>query len=123
MLPVLLRRAMRRVEASSSETCRETPPSAALPVAQPRWTTTAPASPAATACSSATSARSSTSDDCGACDVCLGELDLVDEPLVIAQKILSCVLRLEQRFGADYTSEVLAGSQRTADLASSATTA
>ncbi|MEQ8850135.1 DNA helicase RecQ [Botrimarina sp.] len=49
-------------------------------------------------------------DDCGACDVCLGELDLVDEPLVLAQKIVSCVARLEQRFGADYTTKVLAGS-------------
>ncbi|MCC6491447.1 MAG: DNA helicase RecQ [Pirellulales bacterium] len=48
--------------------------------------------------------------NCGACDVCLGELDLVDEPLVLAQKILSCVVRLEQRFGADYTAKVLAGS-------------
>jgi len=50
-------------------------------------------------------------DNCGACDVCLGELDLVDDPITIGQKILSCVLRLEQRFGADYTAKVLAGSQ------------
>lgn len=49
-------------------------------------------------------------DNCGACDVCLGELNLVEEPVVLAQKILSCVLRLDQRFGADYTSKVLAGS-------------
>ena len=49
-------------------------------------------------------------DDCGACDVCLGELDLVDEPLILAQKIISCVARLEQRYGADYTCKVLAGS-------------
>ncbi|RIK76371.1 MAG: DNA helicase RecQ [Planctomycetota bacterium] len=50
-------------------------------------------------------------ENCGACDVCLGELDLVDEPLVLAQKILSCVLRLDQRYGADYTAKVLAGSR------------
>ncbi|HUG70015.1 MAG TPA: DNA helicase RecQ [Pirellulaceae bacterium] len=50
-------------------------------------------------------------DNCGACDVCLGELDLVDDPITIGQKILSCVLRLDQRFGADYTAKVLAGSQ------------
>ncbi|MDA1050834.1 MAG: DNA helicase RecQ [Planctomycetota bacterium] len=50
-------------------------------------------------------------DNCGACDVCLGELDLVDDPITIGQKILSCVLRLEQRFGADYTAKVLVGSQ------------
>lgn len=50
-------------------------------------------------------------DNCGACDVCLGELDLVDDPTTIGQKILSCVLRLEQRFGANYTTKVLVGSQ------------
>lgn len=49
-------------------------------------------------------------DQCGACDVCLGELDLVADALTIGQKILSCVLRLEQRYGADYTAKVLAGS-------------
>jgi ATP-dependent DNA helicase RecQ len=48
--------------------------------------------------------------NCGACDVCLGELDLVDGATVLAQKILSCVLRLDERFGADYTAKVLAGS-------------
>lgn len=48
---------------------------------------------------------------CNACDVCLGSLAVVDDALVIGQKILSCVLRLEQRFGADYVSQVLAGSQ------------
>ncbi len=48
---------------------------------------------------------------CGACDVCLGELDLVDDPLVLAQKILSCVVRLGERFGGDYTAKVLAGSE------------
>jgi ATP-dependent DNA helicase RecQ len=50
-------------------------------------------------------------DSCGACDVCLGELDLVDDPLIVGQKILSCVLRLQQRFGGDYTAKVLSGSQ------------
>lgn len=49
-------------------------------------------------------------DNCGACDVCLGDLNLVDEPLVLAQKILSCVARLQERYGADYTAKVLAGS-------------
>jgi ATP-dependent DNA helicase RecQ len=47
---------------------------------------------------------------CSACDVCLEELEAVEEPLVIAQKILSNVLRLEQRFGAGYNAMVLAGS-------------
>ena len=49
------------------------------------------------------------SDNCGACDVCLGELDQVEDPLVIGQKILSSVIRQEQRFGADYTVKVLRG--------------
>lgn len=50
-------------------------------------------------------------ENCGACDVCLGHLDQVEEPLILAQKILSCVARLEQMYGADYTAQVLAGSQ------------
>ncbi|MCA9239209.1 MAG: RecQ family ATP-dependent DNA helicase, partial [Planctomycetales bacterium] len=48
--------------------------------------------------------------NCGACDVCLEELETVDDPLILAQKIISCVARLEQRFGGDYTAKVLAGS-------------
>ncbi len=47
---------------------------------------------------------------CGACDVCLGALDVVDNALNVGQKILSCVLRLEERFGAAYTAAVLSGS-------------
>jgi len=50
-------------------------------------------------------------ESCKACDVCLGELDLVDDALVVSQKILSCVVRLNQTFGADYTSMVLSGSK------------
>ena len=38
---------------------------------------------------------------CGACDVCLGELECRSRTRsVVAQKILSCVVRCEQRFGA-----------------------
>lgn len=51
------------------------------------------------------------SENCGACDVCLNELDQVDEPLVLAQKIISCVYRVEQRFGAQYVAQVLVGSK------------
>ncbi len=50
-------------------------------------------------------------DNCSACDVCLDEMDLLDDALVTAQKILSCVLRLEQRFGSAYTAMVLTGSE------------
>lgn len=46
---------------------------------------------------------------CGACDVCLGELEAVAEPLVLAQKILSCVARCDQRYGAGHVAEVLRG--------------
>ncbi len=49
-------------------------------------------------------------ENCGACDVCLGELDLVHDPLVLAQKILSCVVRVEERYGGDYVAQVLVGS-------------
>jgi len=50
-------------------------------------------------------------DKCNACDICLGELDCIDDALVTAQKILSCILRIDQRFGGDYTALVLTGSQ------------
>jgi ATP-dependent DNA helicase RecQ len=50
-------------------------------------------------------------DNCGACDVCLGELDVIEDSLVTAQKIISCVVRLEERFGGDYTAKVLSGSK------------
>ena len=50
-------------------------------------------------------------ESCGACDVCLGQLDLVEDAQVIGQKILSSVFRQDQRFGGDYTALVLKGSQ------------
>jgi ATP-dependent DNA helicase RecQ len=46
---------------------------------------------------------------CGACDSCLGEIEGVGEATVIAQKILSCVARVEQRFGVGYVVDVLMG--------------
>ena len=49
--------------------------------------------------------------NCSACDVCLEELDFVAEALVIGQKILSCVLRLHETYGAGYTALVLIGSR------------
>ncbi len=48
---------------------------------------------------------------CNACDMCLGELDCIEDSLVTAQKILSCILRLGERFGGDYTAAVLTGSR------------
>ncbi len=49
------------------------------------------------------------SENCGACDVCLGELKPMDDSLVVAQKVLSCVVRCEQRYGAAHITEVLRG--------------
>ena len=46
---------------------------------------------------------------CGACDVCLGELRPIDDPKIVAQKILSCVVRCEQRYGAQHVADVLRG--------------
>jgi ATP-dependent DNA helicase RecQ len=48
---------------------------------------------------------------CNACDVCLGKLEVIGDALIVGQKILSCVLRVNERFGADYVSLVLVGSQ------------
>ncbi|MEZ5974446.1 MAG: RecQ family ATP-dependent DNA helicase [Planctomycetota bacterium] len=46
-------------------------------------------------------------EGCGACDVCLGELQTVDGAQVVAQKILSCVVRTGQRYGAAHVCDVL----------------
>lgn len=46
---------------------------------------------------------------CEACDVCLGETEEIAESTVLAQKILSCVARVEQRFGAKHVTDVLVG--------------
>ncbi len=44
---------------------------------------------------------------CGACDVCLGEVEGVADATVLAQKVLSCVARVEQRFGVEHVVDVL----------------
>ena len=49
--------------------------------------------------------------DCGACDYCLGELEAVGDGVVIARKILSCVARVGQRFGAAHVANILNGSE------------
>jgi ATP-dependent DNA helicase RecQ len=46
---------------------------------------------------------------CAACDVCLDELEPVTDVVVLARKILSCVARVEQRFGATHVTSVLRG--------------
>ena len=47
--------------------------------------------------------------DCGACDVCLNEHAELEDAVVTSQKILSCVARVQQRFGARHVAEVLKG--------------
>src|SRR5687768_6229072 len=49
--------------------------------------------------------------ECGACDYCLDELETVPEPVVVARKVLSCVARVGQRFGAAHVTNVLRGSE------------
>lgn len=46
---------------------------------------------------------------CGACDVCLGEMEEVPDSTTIARKILSCVARVNQSFGARHVASVLRG--------------
>jgi ATP-dependent DNA helicase RecQ len=50
---------------------------------------------------------------CEACDYCLNELEMVEDPLIIGQKVLSCVYRVNQvssiGFGAGHVANVLKG--------------
>jgi len=46
---------------------------------------------------------------CGACDVCLNEIKGLENSTVTAQKILSCVARTGERFGAEHVVDVLLG--------------
>ena len=50
-------------------------------------------------------------EDCGACDYCLGELESVRNAVETARKVLSCVARVGQRFGAAHVANVLCGSE------------
>ena len=51
------------------------------------------------------------SPSCGACDACLGEIEGLADATVAAQKVLSCVARVEQRFGVGHVVEVLVGAK------------
>ena len=46
---------------------------------------------------------------CDACDCCLREVEGVADATLIAQKVLSCVARVEQRFGVEHVVDVLVG--------------
>jgi ATP-dependent DNA helicase RecQ len=47
--------------------------------------------------------------NCGACDLCLGDTEPVPDALVVAQKILSCVARVKEKFGVAHVVSVLRG--------------
>jgi ATP-dependent DNA helicase RecQ len=47
--------------------------------------------------------------NCGACDICLDEIEPMAGGTMMAQKILSCVARLQQRFGIGHVIDVLTG--------------
>lgn len=49
--------------------------------------------------------------NCQACDVCLDQQECHPDSLIVAQKILSCVVRVNENFGADYVTQVLMGSR------------
>jgi len=49
--------------------------------------------------------------NCMACDVCLEHLQPISDPLVVAQKILSSVIRQGEAYGAEYTAAVLTGAK------------
>jgi ATP-dependent DNA helicase RecQ len=48
---------------------------------------------------------------CMACDVCLGDVELVPDSTVVAQKILSCVARVNQGYGSKHVITVLRGQE------------
>ena len=53
--------------------------------------------------------QSYAASNCGACDVCLEEMEAIPDSTVVAQKILSCVARVREGFGAGHVTDVLLG--------------
>ena len=49
--------------------------------------------------------------NCEACDVCLNEVEGLADATVTAQKILSCVARAGERFGAEHIVDILLGAK------------
>jgi ATP-dependent DNA helicase RecQ len=48
-------------------------------------------------------------ETCSACDICLGETEEVADALIVAQKIVSCVVRVRESFGVSHVVGVLRG--------------
>ncbi len=49
--------------------------------------------------------------NCGHCDACLGEYEVLEDSKTVSRKILSCVARVKERFGAHHVAQVLKGSE------------
>lgn len=54
------------------------------------------------------------SDNCGACDLCVDDNDSLPDGHTIAQKILSCVYRVNESFGVAHVASVLRGADTAA---------
>ena len=52
-----------------------------------------------------------TSERCNACDICLGETEEVADALIVAQKIVSCVVRVRESWGVGHVVSVLRGEE------------
>src|SRR6185503_19888925 len=50
-----------------------------------------------------------TKPNCEACDVCLNEVEGLEDATVTAQNILSCVARAGERFGGEHIVDILVG--------------
>jgi ATP-dependent DNA helicase RecQ len=49
------------------------------------------------------------SEACRGCDICLGETEEVEDALVVAQKVVSCVVRVRESWGVSHVVGVLRG--------------
>lgn len=47
--------------------------------------------------------------NCQHCDYCLGEYEALEDSITVARKILSCIARVNERFGGHHVSQVLHG--------------
>ena len=52
--------------------------------------------------------------NCEACDICLGDTQEVPDAITVAKKILSCVARVKENFGAAHVIDVLRGADTAA---------
>ena len=53
--------------------------------------------------------QSQSAEPCRACDICLGETEEVADALIVAQKIVSCVVRVRESWGVSHVVGVLRG--------------